>query len=974
MRAFLSRFVIAWALALPCLAADFNESRNFDIKPQPMDLALIEFSKQAGFQVIADSADVGKAQARAINGMRPIRAALEELLKGSGLSYRVVEPNVIVVGTTDKRSGVPGGAPNANPMQLAQAQAPSAGASDAERAREREKGKVDKAESIVITGSRLPAIASEGPLEVRSYDRRAIEASGAPNIARFLNTLPEVSIISPGNPFVTGSGHTVQLRGFPVGSTLTLLDGRRLANSGISGTAFDLNNLPVSLVERIDILPLGSSAIYGSDAIAGVVNIVLKKGFDGLAADASYATADKYANWSVSASAGRHWERGWASVAASFDRNDAILGADREFMHNNDFSRFASLGGIDARSTVCSPGTVLAVSGNLPGLNASTAAIPPNIVGRPSVSDFAATAGQRTLCNPSDGISIVPAVDRSSFLANGTWDVTNSVTVFGRFLFSRLTNGASNGTTGLGTQTVPATNAFNPFGVAVRVSTALAIDDPKASTNKVDFMAPVAGVRIELPHAWSAEVTSQMSQDKSHVLIGNNIPTSVLQAALASSNPATALNLFSVNQPATREFLDTLFITTDAADQSRSTSIEGVVRGPVVEIGGHDLDLAIGGMYERQKFVNSIISFAGVTSNQVAITTNGERTVKAFFAEARLPLFARAGGDSLLTATAAWRRDDYSDFGTASTPQLGLELRPLKSLLLRASYAEAFKAPQLVQLYRARVALNVGINDPQFNNQQFIVPTTTGGNLDLQPEKGKSKAIGLVWDGVRGLAVAATYWHLDEDNRIISPTIPAIVNNPDAFPGRVVRDASNHLVSLDLSAVNYGALHASGYDVDAKYRFDTSAGRFEPSVSLTYFTKYTAAITPGSPLVNRLGFATQSDAWSPRLKGTARLGWSLAPFTVGVAARYTGQYLDYQPVVNNNHPGGFTLWDLSARVDLARVLGHRWLREPYISLAISNVADRKPDYSNFNNRVTGYDPFQNDVIGRLVTLQVGARW
>jgi iron complex outermembrane receptor protein len=831
-------------------------------------------------------------------------------------------------------------------------------------------------ENVIVTGTRLLGTTSQSAVETKTYTSEQIAASGQPSITRFFNSLPEVSQSSLTNPLSFGSVQTVQLRGFPIGSTLVLLDGKRVANSGISGTSFDLNNIPISLVERVDVLPIGSSAIYGSDAIAGVVNIILKQNVDGVSFDTNYGSGANYDAWTVTGAIGYRWDSGSVGLAASYETNSAVLGRDRAWFHDNNFTRFASQGGIDARSQSCAPGNVIAVSGNLPGLPGSFAAIPATITGKPNVSDFAATVGQQNLCNLNDGLSLVPAIDRFDALANGSWDITSSLHVFARMLYGNLENYATAGPISLTTQTVPAANAFNPFGVAVKVASAILPTDPKQSYTKTSFIDPMVGVRVDLPYSWDAEVTGQLSRDKDTIHASGNIPPPLLTAALASNNPATALNLFSVTNLGTPALLASVFVPTDAIYKGQSEIVEGVFRGPLFDLGSGPVEVALGASYEHQTFYNQAISFSAVTGLPTTAVTQGARDIKSVFGEMRAPILLRDDdGSPLLAATAAVRHDDYSDFGSATKPQIGLEFNPIPSLQFRASYAESFKAPQLVQLNKARSTLSLTFPDPLNGNALSTFAATFGGSPQLQPETGESKALGMTWQSewIPGLTVNGTYWSMAENNRITSPSPAALLANADLFPGRVIRDASGHLVSVDLSSANFGALKANGIDGDVRYRFETSIGEFEPSVGFTLFGRFKAAVTPGSPLVDRLDVATQSDAWAPSFKGAFGLSWNSGPFSAGGVGHYVSRYLDYQVPANTNQLGDYWTFDLNARVDLGKLTGSdSWaLRNSYISLSVANLLDRTPDYSNYSSRTFGYDPIQYDPLGRLVTLKAG---
>jgi iron complex outermembrane receptor protein len=332
----------------------------------------------------------------------------------------------------------------------------------------------------------------------------------------------------------------------------------------------------------------------------------------------------------------------------------------------------------------------------------------------------------------------------------------------------------------------------------------------------------------------------------------------------------------------------------------------------------------------------------------------------------------------LLSFSGAGRIDQYSDFGTTTTPQAALELHPLASLLLRSSYSESFRAPTLSALFSARRLSTANVIDPAKGNITVVIPSTLGGNPNLKPETGKSYSFGAVWSGdeIPNLQASATFWHLEENDRLSQIDQQTLLTNPTLFPGHIVRDAAGNLVSIDVSPVNFGALIAEGVDLDGRYTLNTAYGDFTPELSMTITTKFMAALQPGQPLIDRLGAATASDAWAPQYKATARLGWNFGPYSASFAGRYLGSYLDYQTPINTNQLGDYWLWDVSAKIDVGSMMN--WQDAPLshtdLSVSVINLLDRGPQYSNYNFGSIGYDPQEFDMLGRYVSVSLAVHW
>lgn len=195
-------------------------------------------------------------------------------------------------------------------------------------------------EEVIVTGSRIPLPPDEGARDVKIYTRHDIDQSGTTTVSEFLNTLPDASLAINENGTQTLAGTTtVQLHGLPLGTTLLLLDGRRVNTSGATQpyhvSYFDLNTIPLTAVDRVELLSQGSSAVYGSDAIAGVVNVVLKKGFDGFEANTKYGSADEHHEVGADLAWGRRWDAGSVGVIGTYLTRTELPRYDRALTNDN---------------------------------------------------------------------------------------------------------------------------------------------------------------------------------------------------------------------------------------------------------------------------------------------------------------------------------------------------------------------------------------------------------------------------------------------------------------------------------------------------------------------------------------------------------------------------------------------------------------------------------------------------------------
>ena len=966
------RFITSCVLgvALPMMNAVAQSSQPivmaYDIPALPLEAALQQVADKAKLQLLYSPADLKGVMTRGLKGSYTIKEAINRLIDGTGLSASFNGQNAVAIKPARPSTGAELG----NPTILAQAPSQSAGASE-DTSDSRRASAAVKGEKIEVTGSRLPRAGDEGAQQVKIYSRDRIDRSGKTTIPEFLNTLPEVSIQSTQDRISTNAGETtVRLHGFPAGTTATLLNGRRLPVSGNAITSFDLTALPLAIIERIEVLPSGSSAIYGSDAIAGVVNFITKRELEGLHLTASLGHAEQYTNQNYSVAWGHAWTRGGFSVIGSYEKNDPLFGRDRALLADADYRRFAGQGGTDRRVDTCWPGTVLSTtSANLPGIGARTAGIPNGLTGVVPISAF--SPGIENKCSVLQDFSIIPSTERSGLFATGRYELDSSIEVFAEALYSHSLNDLVQDTLSFN-RVIPASNAFNPFGVSVQVQRLVPL--PQGNSDVKDYFRPLVGLRGNLVDLqW--EAAAWRSQERNRIsALGTQI-AGAIATALASPDRATAFNPFASTDLASPAVLDAMFPTTTSRFRSDVNAADARLRGEIFNLPAGPVAMVMGGEYQDQKFYRQTIVFG--TTNPTTFDTG--RRVGAVFSEVRVPILAGpVQGADLLDVSAAGRYDHYNDFGTAFTPQFGVELRPASDLLLRGSYAKAFRAPQLTQLYTPAATTNFVVTDTQRpGNPVSTVPGTTMGNPDLRPETGRAYSLGLLWagDALPGLRASINYWRLQEENRIANPSLQAIIAFPDIFPGRVTRNPGTGAIqSVINTPANFGALRADGFDIAVAYAFTTQIGKFTPSVDWVLTTKYDAAITPGAPLVDRLSLASDLDAWAPRHKAVLSLDWQKGRYSARAAGRYVGSYLDYQTIANTNRIGNFALWDISGRVDLTGLVPGLRFKQAFLSASITNLFDKEPQFSNFRGGSFGYDPSQADILGRFVRVGIGLDW
>ncbi len=985
--------------AVPLVASAHT---RFDLPAESLARALKDLATQAGLNVYYSPSDVAGLRADALRADLTPKAAFARLLAGTRLVAIYVDADTVRVEpkaarerhsgaippvperhdpaaphtTSQASAGDPSGAPR-DPSLGGASSGPNSDSSTA--GHEHRKTKATTLHEVIVTGSRLPTTAKYSSQEVLIYNRQAIDQSGKNSIASFLSTLPQVPVTSSSTAF--GQYGAVSLRGLPEGTTLTLLNGRRLENSGISGgMVFDLNDIPLAAVSKIEVDPTGSSAIYGSDAIGGVGNIILKKHFNGFAANVRYDSAKNIGNMRASMAWGRQWRRGGLSVIASYSLDSGLSSADRLLTASNDYQAF---GGPDNNYPACFPGNVFSLTGAPlpgapPGSNATYAEVSGSMTaGKPALSQF--KYGALNECAFAYGESIEPSRHREGVVLEGHYRLSDSITAFAELIYTHFTQDTTAGYESLfGTQgfqdfTVSAANPFNPFGETVGVAESFP-GVPSVNIDTTNFFRPLVGLKGTLWNRWHWEASAWESRDLTSVVQTYANPNdTAIQNALNSSNPATALNPFVDGPPASLSLLGSLFGNESYEEMGRDESAQAYIRGRIARLPGGPVKAVVGGDYVRSTFYENIGNLGVTTSNP---TLNFSRQYSALFAEARVPVIGRLGQLTrhFITVTLAGRRDHYSDFGNANTYQFGLKVEPTKFLLLRGTYASAFEAPTLPDLYSAQVAQQILINNPVTG-----APETTdlvgGGNPGLRAITGHSTTFGFVYtsERLRGLTLAVTEWN-DRENNVIQNVNPqVIVDNASLFPGRVITNAAGQIVEVNDTATNFGAIDVAGLDYQGSYTRTLGPGKWSFDVDATETYHYRQALVPGAPEVESVSTAQDDGDWAPRWKGTVSLGWTARAVTAVVYGYYTGKYSDYD---SQREIGNFWIADANCRWALGREVSRsdKYLHGTYVEAGVTNLFNRSAQFSNFDSDFIGYDAAESSVIGRSLYVQAGVRW
>ena len=846
------------------------------------------------------------------------------------------------------------------------------------------------ASEIIVTGSRLRGAAPVGS-SVISLGREDVIASGAVTTDRLIKQIPQVfdlgvSENSRGQSGGNGNiayGNSVNLRGIGPYATLILVDGHRAVNNS---RAFDPSVIPTLGLERVEVVADGASAIYGSDAVAGVVNLIPRRTLNGVEATARYGVADRgdFSEYQLGIAAGKVWDSGQIMLAYEHVYRSNLNGDDRDFFRSDQ----RASGGNDYSVTRCAPGTITAGGVNY--------AIPRNGVTQANAGNL--VAGTTNRCDDLIGQDLFPEQQYDSVNGTFTQELTPWLTVFADGFYSKrefLRYPAYSSAT----LTVPQTNAFfvRPAGFAgtsYTIAYNFLNDLPRnANPGSAKNWEITPGVRIKLPGDWQVEgiFTYGRGNDQADQTRGLN--NAALNAALASSNPATAFDPYGLGRTSAATLLAISNFVSFSPTLNKFNGYEARVNGTLFRLPGGAVKVAAG--YEGQEITVDLGSARGGPTTPI-VFRHFTRRVDSGYAELLVPLF---GADNAipffqkLEIDAAIRYDKYSDVGSTTNPKFGVNWSPVSGLTLRGSYGTSFRAPLISQIYGNSNALFIQNYQNPAGGAPLVGVAYSGPNTALKPEEATTWSVGGDWDVMPGLRLSATYFNVEYINQVDTYLSDLAILTREAqfagtgiilrgneardrvlgligqgvgigggvFPGG---DPNNVTLFVDGRNNNLGRSNTEGIDVTANWRLATeSAGTFNFNASGTYLTRFEAAISPNGTPIDR-----RNTIFFPlKFKARGSVAWDFDPVRLQVTATHVGGYTN-NAVTPNQKVASYTPVDLS----LAWTVGGPG-QGPFggkltVGFEVRNLFDADPPYVNLTpsgNGSGGYDASASNPIGRM---------
>ena len=1030
-------------------AVDLAQQRQFDIAPQQLSSALLKFSAQSDIQVTVPGQLAEGKQSPGVVGKFNAGSALAILLKNTALHYDVVDGSTVVIaGSSDRKAArndyqkisnpalaaatTPVPPPSSQEIRLAQATGTTAQTTAAQNPTVASPASSSDITEIVVTGTSIKGLDAVGALPVTVLKAEDISRTGATSAEDLFRYIASASssgstVQAQATGFQTGSISTVSLRGLGSSRTLILINGRRSApygggSAGTAGNSVDISSIPIAAIDRVEILQDGASAIYGSDAIAGVVNFILKDDFQGV--DTSVYGGAPTRSGGGTEQQGNFFggigdlkaDRYNVSLGLSFDHTQDILGASR-----SDFAgRYSPAHGNDVTSSFAFPANIAVfptTKGQPTTINPSAGNCAPDSV--PADINFPAQC--RFDNTPFD--SVQPDTKKGNGFLNAHYQITDTTQLYSELAFAHVQtltqvqpvplsfqNPLLPGNPFLAYQAnLLATQYPNYHNPAITPTAAAFLLPPTSPYYPAAFAAAhgMAGLPLNLIYRDFANGV-RLEQDTSDTtravggwkgnLAGWDFDTAVLYSEVkVKEDLKSGFPLYSKIMP----LLDTGTInpfgaTTDPAalaaakaaefvgqDWSSKTSLaslSGTASRALFDLPGGEMKGAVGAEVRRETFVydpSPAIQTGDITGqggNQ--LPEDAARSVESAFVEVNMPIV------QMLDADAAVRYDHYQNVGSTVNPKGSLKFQPFQWWLLRGSAGSGFRAPSLTDLYAAQATsvTSNGTRDPikcptfDPNNQacSFQFSTVTGGNPNLKPEKSTTLTLGTVFEPTANISLGFDTFWIYLKNAIVVGGLPVatILQNAASattFANLITRDANGNIVFISQTNANLFKENVSGTDVNLRYAFDIGDyGRISLLGNGTYYYKF-ATQNPDGSWTGQIdkGLTTVSGVIS-RWRHSLSLVYDIGSWDASLTQHFQKGYHD----ANGNILGVNAMRNVGVYDTVDGQVSYRFTPSWTFTGGVINIGNAAPPYANYassaNNFVGGYDLSYGDPRGRFV--------
>ena len=866
---------------------------------------------------------------------------------------------------------------------------------------------VKSIEKIQVTGSRIKRSDMETASPVTLIGADEIRASGATSVDSVLQQMTATggAMTNPGVNNGSGGNASINLRGLGSQRTLVLVNGRRMINSGTgAASTVDLNTIPVSMIKQIEVLKDGASAVYGTDAVAGVVNIILKNDFEGLDLNVNSAMTSKHDATENSID---------FTVGTSFDKGNIVFGA--QYTNRGEASQ-ANRGFSDCPIEEGSNGFYCGGSSFSEGghiQNSLTAGIlnKKGEIEQTGIADDSGLSGlgglhrysaENDSYNYARSSYLYTPMNRLNITGLGTYELSDDTSFFSEFTYTKrwseqqlapqpinfkfAYDPSTMGNSLLG-QTFDkrqvANNAFvkDAKGDYVTTATNYAAGDPisyrrrmsesgtRNYTQTVDTVRIVVGAEGVI-NDYSWDLSANFGRNDSVSKTSNLHNVSALKADVEAGN-FNPLDEADWVQSNVSEYI----YKEQESGGSQLFIVSGSLSGEMFELPAGYAAFAAGIEHRQEKAWQDPDSIAaqGLGNDPRVDPTSGGFNVDEAYVEFAIPLLANAPFADSVELSAAIRAFDYSTFGSDNTWKLGLTWRATDELMMRAVRSTAFRAPTVDELYSGKAISYDGVTFPGADDQAEV---TVGGNAALTPEEADTLTFGVVYEPqwLDGFSMTLDYYDIEIENAISTYTSQFVVDqciNPNGT-GTTLCENTGALIRTDGRIVfnnqlrNIGSEKTSGIDLNLKYSFDALGLAWKTGLDTTYLDEY---VVDTGAVIDYQGYITNGKGGYADLKSNLHVTVSGDTWDATYEARYVAGMdsftcrLDQSECIAPTTPS-VVYHDISGSYMINDVVT--------VSAGINNMFDKQPPYYT-GNYSANTDPYTYDVLGRRLFAGVNIK-
>jgi iron complex outermembrane receptor protein len=884
-----------------------------------------------------------------------------------------------------------------------------------------------KLEKFVVTGSYLPVAGNSVAIPVITVDSKAIENSGNnTNVLEILRkTVPQFSgnsNLGSSNSNVgsgsTNGGSQLALRNT---ATLVLINGRRVAYSPVSSSGgyqfVDVNMIPVAAIDRIEVLADGASAIYGSDAVAGVVNIIMKSNYQGFEIGGRYgwSTNDGHqASRSAYLVGGVSNDKTSITISSEWTKEDPIFAYERPYSAQTfgtpSFAGSVNIGGSFYLLNPAQTASAVAVGG-------TSAA---GLVAAGTYSGPRAQGDQFQFFNLSKYVTQTIANERQSFSMAFEHKFNDSLQFFGDLLYVNTktasqingqplnttqamkdifaqTGGAQGSANGL----VPAGQFGNPFNVGVTGRNRL-VTHPRQYMDDTTAIRGVFGMKGTIGDTgWNWETAADYNRANQQY----KNPGVINQPNLSASVLAGHFNFFSHDPISATNFAnDSIVGTAEGGFISTMSNYDVRVNGKLFDLPAGPLDIAIGSELRKENLsatadplsqINPVTGALGWSGATTLYPFDSSRKVTSYFAEVRVPVLKDAPGAHLLEFSGAVRHENYNDTSDPTVPKVTFRYLPMNDeFALRGTYSKSFSAPTLFSLFGPS---SIGFTTP-FTLSKFGGGTVanlqtnsmSGSNPNLKPSNSKNFTLGVVYSpkAIKGFSVSLDYWNIKQTDLISSIGTTTILQDVETLgaaslyaskvhflsftgasptaPGQIsVGNAPDDIYVVDTS-VNIAGVKLSGYDLKLNYTYNAdNIGRFDFTSNVGYYSKYEVTSLPGTAPEDDTGYASFANGTLPRWSSYSTVDYTRGDYNAVIGWRHIPSVIN---IATDEKLSAFDTFDVAASYRFGSAI--KYLAGAKVSLGVTNVFNKFGPLAPDIFTDSGVDTATYGSMGRFIYIDV----